>query len=151
MRNGGQACTAANRFLVQKGIAPAFTERFVEAMRAVRVGNGLDAGVGLGPLINAAACNTVQELVEDTKAAGARVLTGGERPGGKGFFYPPTVLDRVPRTARILTEEIFGPVAPIVQFEHEDEGIELANATEYGLVSYLYTRDLRRGLRVSER
>lgn len=151
MRNGGQACTAANRFLVQKGIAPAFTERFSQAMRAVKIGNGLDADVGLGPLINAAACNNVQELVDGATAGGARVLTGGRRMDGPGYFYPPTVLDRVPRNARILTEEIFGPVAPIVEFEHEEEGIELANATEYGLVSYLYTRDLRQGLRVSER
>jgi succinate-semialdehyde dehydrogenase/glutarate-semialdehyde dehydrogenase len=150
MRNGGQACTAANRFLVQKGIAPAFKEHFTQAMRAVRMGNGLDADVGLGPLINAAACNTVQDLVDSATAAGARVLTGGRRHDGPGYFYPPTVLDRVPRDARILKEEIFGPVAPIVEFEHEREGIELANATEYGLVSYLYTRDLRQGMRVSE-
>ena len=151
MRNGGQACTAANRFLVQKGIAPAFVQRFTEAMRAVKVGNGLESGVGLGPLINAAAVNSVQELVDETVGAGARVLTGGRRPDGRGYFYPPTVLDRVPRTARILTQEIFGPVAPIVEFEDEDQAIELANDTEYGLVSYLYTSDLRRGLRVAER
>ncbi len=151
MRNGGQACTAANRFLVQKGIAPAFVQRFTEAMRAVKVGNGLESGVGLGPLINAAAVNSVQELVDETVGAGARVLTGGRRPDGRGCFYPPTVLDRVPRTARILTQEIFGPVAPIVEFEDEDQAVELANDTEYGLVSYLYTSDLRRGLRVAER
>lgn len=151
MRNGGQACTAANRFLVQKGIAPAFVQRFTEAMRAVKVGNGLESGVGLGPLINAAAVNSVQELVDETVGAGARVLTGGRRPDGRGCFYPPTVLDRVPRTARILTQEIFGPVAPIVEFDDEDQAVELANDTEYGLVSYLYTSDLRRGLRVAER
>ena len=150
MRNGGQACTAANRFLVQKGIAPAFVQRFTEAMRAVKVGNGLDSGVGLGPLINAAACNTVQELVDDAVGSGARVLTGGRKLDGKGYFYPPTVLDRVQSGSRILTQEIFGPVAPIIEFETEQQGIELANATEYGLVSYLYTSDLRRGLRVAE-
>ena len=150
MRNGGQACTAANRFLVQKGIAPAFVQRFTEAMRAVKVGNGLDSGVGLGPLINAAACNTVQELVDDAVGSGARVLTGGRKLDGRGYFYPPTVLDRVPSGSRILTQEIFGPVAPVIEFETEEQGIELANATEYGLVSYLYTSDLRRGLRVAE-
>jgi succinate-semialdehyde dehydrogenase / glutarate-semialdehyde dehydrogenase len=150
MRNGGQACTAANRFLVQKGIAPAFVQRFTEAMRAVKVGNGLESGVGLGPLINAAACNTVQELVDDAVGSGARVLTGGRKIDGKGYFYPPTVLDRVSSGSRILTQEIFGPVAPIIEFETEEQGIELANATEYGLVSYLYTSDLRRGLRVAE-
>jgi succinate-semialdehyde dehydrogenase/glutarate-semialdehyde dehydrogenase len=151
MRNGGQACTAANRFLVQKGIAPAFVQRFTEAMRSVKVGNGLESGVGLGPLINAAAVNSVQELVDETVGAGARVLTGGRRPDGRGYFYPPTVIDRVPHTARILTQEIFGPVAPVVEFEDEDQAIELANDTEYGLISYLYTSDLRRGLRVAER
>lgn len=151
MRNGGQACTAANRFLVQKGIAPAFVQRFTEAMRSVKVGNGLESGVGLGPLINAAAVNSVQELVDETVGAGARVLTGGRRPDGRGYFYPPTVIDRVPHTARILTQEIFGPVAPVVEFEDEDHAIELANDTEYGLISYLYTSDLRRGLRVAER
>jgi succinate-semialdehyde dehydrogenase / glutarate-semialdehyde dehydrogenase len=150
MRNGGQACTAANRFLVQKGIAPAFVQRFTEAMRSVKVGNGLESGVGLGPLINAAACNTVQELVDDAVGSGARVLTGGRKIDGKGYFYPPTVLDRVSSGSRILTQEIFGPVAPVIEFETEEQGIELANATEYGLVSYLYTSDLRRGLRVAE-
>lgn len=151
MRNGGQACTAANRFLVQKGIAPAFVQRFTEAMCALKVGNGLESGVGLGPLINAAAVNSVQELVDDAVGAGARVVTGGRRMDGPGYFYPPTVLDRVPRAARILSSEIFGPVAPVVEFEDEEQAIELANDTEYGLISYLYTSDLRRGLRVAER
>jgi succinate-semialdehyde dehydrogenase/glutarate-semialdehyde dehydrogenase len=151
MRNGGQACTAANRFLVQKGIAPAFVKRFTEAMRAVKVGNGLESGVGLGPLINAAACNTVQELVDEAVGSGARVLTGGRRIDGPGYFYPPTVLDRVPASSKILSQEIFGPVAPIVEFEDEEQAIALANETEYGLISYLYTGDLRRGLRVAER
>jgi succinate-semialdehyde dehydrogenase/glutarate-semialdehyde dehydrogenase len=151
MRNGGQACTAANRFLVQKGIAPAFVQRFTEAMRAVKVGNGLESGVGLGPLINATAVNTVQGLVDEAIGAGARALTGGRRIEGPGYFYPPTVLDRVPHSARILRQEIFGPVAPIVEFTDEEEAVELANDTEYGLISYLYTSDLKRGLRVAER
>ncbi|HEX7011342.1 MAG TPA: NAD-dependent succinate-semialdehyde dehydrogenase [Steroidobacteraceae bacterium] len=151
MRNGGQACTAANRFLVQKGIAPAFVQRFTEAMRAVKVGNGLESGVGLGPLINATAVNTVQGLVDEAIGAGARALTGGRRIEGPGYFYPPTVLDRIPHSARILRQEIFGPVAPIVEFTDEEEAVELANDTEYGLISYLYTSDLKRGLRVAER
>jgi len=92
----------------------------------------------------------VQELVDDTVGSGARVLTGGRKLDGKGYFYPPTVLDRVPPASRILTQEIFGPVAPVIEFETEEQGIQLANATEYGLVSYLYTSDLRRGLRVAE-
>ena len=151
MRNGGQACTAANRFLVQAGISGAFKERFTQAMANVKVGNGMDARTGLGPLINAAACNTVQELVDDAVGSGARVLTGGKRIDQPGYFYPPTVLDRIPAGSRILREEVFGPVAPIVEFGDDEEGIELANATQYGLVSYLYTRDLRRGMQVAER
>jgi succinate-semialdehyde dehydrogenase/glutarate-semialdehyde dehydrogenase len=151
MRNGGQACTAANRFLVQKGIAPAFVQRFTEAMRAVKIGNGLESGVGLGPLINAGAVNTVQGLIDEAIGAGARALTGGRRLDGPGYFYPPTVLDRVPRSARILKEEIFGPVAPIIEFTDEEEAIDLANDTEYGLISYLYSGDLKRALKIAER
>ena len=151
MRNGGQACTAANRFYVQRRIAPVFVEQFTQAMKAVRMGAGMQREVELGPLVNAAACEKVQALVDDAVAAGARLLAGGKRPPGSGYFYPPTVLDRVPRSARMLTEEIFGPVAPIVEFDTEEKGVELANASEYGLVSYLYTRDLGRGMRLSER
>jgi succinate-semialdehyde dehydrogenase/glutarate-semialdehyde dehydrogenase len=95
--------------------------------------------------------NSIQDLVDETIGAGARAVIGGRRIDGPGYFYPPTVLDRVPRSARILSQEIFGPVAPVLEFDDEDEGIELANDTEYGLISYLYTSDLRRGLRVSER
>ncbi|MDE2219212.1 MAG: NAD-dependent succinate-semialdehyde dehydrogenase [Gammaproteobacteria bacterium] len=151
MRNGGQACTAANRFYVQRGIAPAFVTRLVAAMAALRMGNGLDADVDVGPLVNAEARDKVQELVEDAVTRGARVRLGGRTPAGTGFFYPPTVLDAVPRDARLLSEEIFGPVAPIVEFDAEHDAVRLANDTEYGLVSYLYTKDLARGLRLAER
>jgi succinate-semialdehyde dehydrogenase/glutarate-semialdehyde dehydrogenase len=150
MRNGGQACTAANRFYVQRDIVSAFVTRLVDAMGALKVGNGLDAGVDLGPLVNAGARDKVHELVQDAVARGGRVLLGGAAAAGEGYFYQPTVLDRVPHDARVLKEEIFGPVAPIVEFDDDEEVVRLANDTEYGLVSYLYTRDLRRGLRMAD-
>jgi succinate-semialdehyde dehydrogenase/glutarate-semialdehyde dehydrogenase len=150
MRNGGQACTAANRFYVQAGIAPEFSRRLAEAMTALKMGPGADSGVQVGPLVNAEAVAKVDALVTSTVASGARVLTGGQRPEGAGFFYPPTVLADVPSSAPVLAEEIFGPVAPIVTFSAETEAIRLANATEHGLVSYVYTSDLARGLRVAE-
>ena len=150
MRNGGEACTAANRFLVQRGIAPEFSRRLAGAMGSLRVGPGLDDGVQLGPLINAAGRDKVVELVDGAVSEGARIAVGGAIPAGAGFFYPPTVLVDVPATASILREEIFGPVAPLVTFDTEAEAISLANATEYGLVAYIYTADLARGLRVSE-
>ncbi|WP_326834831.1 NAD-dependent succinate-semialdehyde dehydrogenase [Amycolatopsis rhabdoformis] len=150
MRNGGQACTAANRFFVQRGVAPEFARRLAERMGALRVGPGTEAGIELGPLVNAAAVDKVDELVEGTVAAGARVLVGGKRPEGTGFYYPATVLADVPAGAPVLAEEIFGPVAPIVTFDTEDEVVAWANDTEHGLVSYVYTRDLARGLRLSE-
>jgi succinate-semialdehyde dehydrogenase / glutarate-semialdehyde dehydrogenase len=151
MRNGGQACTAANRFFIQRGIASAFVERLVYAMSDLKVGNGLDAGVDVGPLVNAAARDKVHELVQDAVARGGRMRLGGAAAAGHGYFYPPTVLDRVPRDARMLKEEIFGPVAPIVEFDDDMEAVRLANDTEYGLVSYLYTKDLRRGLALADR
>src|SRR5882724_2897286 len=151
MRNGGQACTAANRFYVQRDIVSAFVARLVDAMGALKVGNGLDAGVDLGPLVNAGARDKVHELVQDAVARGGRVLLGGAFAAGEGYFYQPTVLDLVPHDARVLKEEIFGPVAPIVEFDDDEEVVRLANDTEYGLVSYLYTRDLRRGLRMADR
>jgi succinate-semialdehyde dehydrogenase / glutarate-semialdehyde dehydrogenase len=115
------------------------------------MGNGLDDGVALGPLVNAEGRDKVKELVEDAVKKGARVLTGGAAPDGKGYFYPATVLDDVPDDAAMLNEEIFGPVASIQTFRSEDEVVKRANDTEYGLVAYLYTADLSRGLRVSER
>jgi succinate-semialdehyde dehydrogenase/glutarate-semialdehyde dehydrogenase len=151
MRNGGQACTAANRFYVQRGIVSSFVGRLVNAMRALKVGNGLDPDVDVGPLVNAGAREKVHELVQDAVACGAHVRLGGSAVAGQGFFYQPTVLAGVPRQARLLREEIFGPVAPIVEFDDDEEAVRLANDTEYGLVSYLYTRDLRRGLRMADR
>jgi succinate-semialdehyde dehydrogenase/glutarate-semialdehyde dehydrogenase len=150
MRNGGEACTAANRFLVQRGIAADFGRRLAEAMSALRMGPGLDEGVQLGPLVNAASRDKVAALVDGAVRDGARVAVGAGAPAGPGYFYSPTVLVDVPSHAAILREEIFGPVAPLVAFDTEQEAVELANDTEYGLVAYVYTSDLRRGLRVSE-
>jgi succinate-semialdehyde dehydrogenase/glutarate-semialdehyde dehydrogenase len=151
MRNGGEACTAANRFYVASGIAEEFASRLTAAMSAVVMGPGAQDGVGLGPLVNAATREKVASLVERAVADGASLHTGGEVPAGPGFFYPPTVLSHVPPTTEILRTEVFGPVAPIVTFSTEEEAVDLANRTEYGLVSYVYTGDLARGLRVSER
>jgi succinate-semialdehyde dehydrogenase/glutarate-semialdehyde dehydrogenase len=150
MRNGGEACTAANRFYVQRGIAERFVAGFAQAMGAVRMGPGLADGVTLGPLVNAAGRDKVDELVSGAVEAGARIATGGSAPDGGGFYYPPTVLVDVPAGAAILAEEIFGPVAPIVVFDTEAEAVEQANRTMYGLVAYVYTGDLARGLRVGE-
>jgi|UPI00054D1CAC succinate-semialdehyde dehydrogenase/glutarate-semialdehyde dehydrogenase len=154
MRNGGEACTAANRFYVQRGVAEEFGRRLAERMTALRMGPGLDDGVQLGPLVNTGAVDKVDELVQGAVDAGAEAVVGGRRPEdaaySDGFFYEPTVLLGVRPGSPILDEEIFGPVAPIVTFDDENEAIRLANATEYGLVSYLYTGDLARGLRVSE-
>jgi succinate-semialdehyde dehydrogenase / glutarate-semialdehyde dehydrogenase len=151
MRNGGEACTAANRFYVQAPIAEEFTKRITAAMSALKIGPGSDADVAVGPLINDSARRKVAELVDHAVEQGATLRSGGTVPDGEGYFYPPTVLSDVPSNAAILQTEIFGPVAPVVTFTTEDEAIELANSTEYGLVSYVYTTDLARGLRVSER
>ena len=151
MRNGGEACTAANRLYVERSIAEEFSLRLTERMRRLAVGPGLDEQTQVGPLVNAEAVAKVQELVDDAVAAGARVTTGGSPLDRPGFYYPPTVLIDVPAHAALLGEEIFGPVAPVVAFDSEDEAVELANDTEYGLVAYVYTGDLARGLRVSGR
>lgn len=151
MRNGGEACTAANRFYVQKGILGNFTRRFAEEMAALKVGPGLAPNTQLGPLITEAAVAKVERLVEDAVAKGARLITGGSRLDGDGFYYPPTVLADVSPDAEILGEEIFGPVAPIVAFETEDEVVHMANDTEYGLVSYVFSGDLKRALAVAGR
>ncbi len=150
MRNGGEACTAANRFLVQRGIAAEFGSKLAAAMGALRMGPGLEDGVQLGPLVNKASRDKVAELVGGAVGDGARIAVGGETPDGPGYFYAPTVLVDVPKGAAILREEIFGPVAPLVVFDTEHDAVSLANDTEYGLVAYVYTTDLRRGLRVSE-
>ncbi|WP_104523710.1 NAD-dependent succinate-semialdehyde dehydrogenase [Blastococcus atacamensis] len=151
MRNGGSACTAANRFYVHASIEREFASRLSVAMSRLRVGNGLDAGVDVGPLVNAPTRDKVAELVTGALDGGAAVLSGGSAPDRPGFFYTPTVLGEVPADASILREEIFGPVAPVVPFDTVDEAIALANDTEYGLVSYVYTGDLAQGLAVSER
>ena len=151
MRNGGESCTAANRFYVEKPIAEEFTRRFTEAMAEVRMGDGLGEGVQLGPMVNASTRAKLAELVDDAVAQGARLCTGGKIPPGKGFFYPPTVLCDVAPDARVLKEEIFGPVAPIATFESEAEVIALANDTEFGLVAFVHTRDLAKAMRVAER
>ncbi|MFD3596595.1 NAD-dependent succinate-semialdehyde dehydrogenase [Nocardia sp. NPDC058640] len=151
LRNGGEACTAANRFYVQRGVVAEFTEKFVAAMSdTVVMGAGTDPATTLGPLVSEDQREIVSELVDDAVAVGARVLIGGKVPGGPGWFYPATILADVPSNARILHEEVFGPVAPIVAFDTEDEGVAAANDTEYGLVSYVFTRDLDRALRISE-
>ncbi len=151
MRNMGEACTAANRFYVHDAVHDAFATRFAEKMRALKLGHGLDEGVALGPLVNAETRDKVVELVDDAVGKGARVLAGGAAPKGKGFFFPATVLTDVPDNAAMLREEIFGPVASLQRFTDEEEIIARANATEYGLVAYVYTSDLSRGLRVSEK
>ena len=151
MRNGGQACTAANRFYVQAGVHDAFVEGLAERMRAVQLGPGTDESSACGPLITAAAVAKVDRLVRDAVDRGARAVVGGAPVEGPGSFYPPTVLVDVTPDAQLLREEVFGPVAPVVRFEREDEVLAAVNDTEYGLVSYLYTGDLARGLRLSER
>src|SRR5579884_3529416 len=151
MRNMGEACTAANRFYVHEKVHDEFANKLTAKMGSLKMGNGLDEGVMLGPLVNKDGRDKVVELVNDAVEKGARVLTGGNIPDGPGFFYPATVLDDVPDNAKMLKEEIFGPVASIQSFKSEDEVIRRANDTEYGLVAYLYTRDLARGLRVSEK
>src|ERR1700704_4511969 len=150
MRNMGEACTSANRFYVHEKVHDEFAKKLTARMQALKIGNGLDEGVMVGPLVNADTRDKVKALVEDAVGKGAKILTGGKSPSGPGHFYPPTVLDAVPEGAAMLREEIFGPVAAIQTFKSEGEVIKRANDTEYGLVAYLYTKDLSRGMRVSE-
>lgn len=150
MRNGGEACTAANRFYVHESIADAFAQRLAAAMASLTVGPGYVEGTELGPLVNERTRTKVHELVLEAHDRGSRVLTGATVPERPGFYYPPTVLDQVPLDSHLLHEEIFGPVAPIVSFEHVDDVIPLANATELGLISYVYTTNLGEGLRIAE-
>src|SRR5580693_233259 len=150
MRNGGEACTAANRFYVHEAVADEFTAAFAARLGGLKVGPGLEQGTELGPLVNEDTRSKVASLGDEAAWAGSRVLTGGAVPDRRGYFYAPTVLDNVPPGAGILNEEIFGPVAPIVRFGSEPEAVAWANITEYGLVSYVSTRDLRRALRVAE-
>ncbi|GGP08315.1 NAD-dependent succinate-semialdehyde dehydrogenase [Nonomuraea glycinis] len=151
LRNIGEACIAANRFLVHAGVAEEFTRKLVARMGTIALGAGTDPAADLGPLIDERQRRRVADLVDETVAAGARVRAGAVLPDGPGYFYPPTVLTGIPAGARITREEIFGPVAAIRTFTTEDEALRDANDTEFGLVGYLYTRDLNRALRMSER
>lgn len=150
MRNAGQTCVAANRFLVHAKVAAEFTERLTEAFASLVVGHGTEPGVTVGPLIEKAAVEKVEELVASATGAGARVRIGGERPRRPGWFYAPTVLDRVTPDMPVVTEEVFGPVAAVVTFGDEAEAVAMANATPFGLVAYAYTGDLARALRLAE-
>jgi len=151
LRNGGSACTAANRFIVHESVADEFAAGLAARMASLTVGPGLDEGTDIGPLVNASTRDKVAELVTGALDGGAKALVGAGAPERPGYFYLPTVLAGVPHEAPILNEEIFGPVAPVVTFSDVDEAVTLANATEYGLVSYVYTTDLKLGLRVAER
>ncbi len=151
MRNIGEACTAANRFLVHASVADEFTRRLAERLGGMRVGNGLEDGVEVGPLIDASALDHVEALVREAVDDGATVVTGGGRLPGEGFFMQPTVLADVRPTSRVVREEIFGPVAPVMTFETADEAVQLANATEFGLIAYVFGQDISEALRVTER
>lgn len=150
MRNIGEACTAANRFIVHESVADEFAQKFAAKISELKVGNGMDEGVTCGPLIEKKAQDNVAALVEDAVAKGAKVLVGGSRGEGAGYFYEPTVLTNVSRESRVAQEEIFGPVAPILTFSDEAEAIELANDTEYGLASYVFTEDSDRMWRLGD-
>jgi succinate-semialdehyde dehydrogenase / glutarate-semialdehyde dehydrogenase len=150
MRNIGEACTSANRFHVADPVAEDFSARLADRMGSLRVGRGTEEGVDVGPLINEDQRSKVEDLVGDALGKGATALVGGGRLDGKGYFFEPTVLDGVTEGARVLKEEIFGPVAPVSSFASEEEAIAAANDTEYGLVAYVFTRDLKRALRVCE-
>src|SRR4051794_13854652 len=150
MRNVGEACTAANRFHVAEGVADAFADKLAAKMGELKIGRGTDPDVKVGPLIDDDQRGKVDELVQDAAGKGAKVLVGGERADGAGYFYKPTVLSDVPEEARLLKEEIFGPVAPVRGFASEDEAVAAANDTEFGLVAYVFTRDIKRAFRVIE-
>lgn len=150
MRNLGEACTAANRFYVHERVAEPFTDAFTAAMAKLKVGNGLDKDVDVGPLVNADTRDKVAAFVEDALAKGAELKLGGTIPNGPGFFYPPTVLSNVPETADCVHDEIFGPVAAIQTFADEADVIARANDTEYGLVAYVFSEDMKRAMRVCE-
>jgi succinate-semialdehyde dehydrogenase / glutarate-semialdehyde dehydrogenase len=150
MRNIGEACTAANRFHVAESVREEFTKRLAEKMGSLKMGRGTEEDVKVGPLIDEPSREKVKELVDDAVKRGGKLLVGGDPPDGRGYFFPPTVLDDVPVDARVFHEEIFGPVAPIAGFDSEEEAIQRANDTEYGLVAYVFTRDIKRAIRVCE-
>jgi succinate-semialdehyde dehydrogenase/glutarate-semialdehyde dehydrogenase len=150
MRNIGESCVAANRFHVQAGVAEEFTEKLAERMGKLRVGRGTEDVVEVGPLIDGNQLGKVRELVDDAVGKGAKAVVGGSARDGRGYFFEPTVLRDISSDANLLQEEIFGPVAPVATFTEDDDGVAAANDTEYGLVAYVYTRDIRRALRVTE-
>ena len=150
-RNIGQACTAANRFIVHRSVADEFARRVTERVQGMKIGRGTEDGVAIGPLINEAAVEKASALVGDAVERGAHVATGGSAIDGPGTFYEPTVVTDVQPGSDILREEIFGPVLAIIPFDTEDDAVRLANDTEYGLVSYVFTESLSRGQRMIER
>ncbi|GAB3848186.1 NAD-dependent succinate-semialdehyde dehydrogenase [Nesterenkonia populi] len=150
MRNSGEACTAANRIFVHSSVIEEFSQKLAEKMGAMKVGRGVDDDVKVGPMVDSRQRDKVAELVDDAVRSGAEVILGGEPAAGEGYFYPPTVLSGVPRRARMWSEEIFGPVAPLTPFDEEDQVIDWVNDTEYGLVNYVFTNDLTRAVRVAE-
>jgi succinate-semialdehyde dehydrogenase/glutarate-semialdehyde dehydrogenase len=150
MRNMGEACTAANRIFVQRPVAEEFARRLAARMGSLSVGDGVEPGTEVGPLVEEKALRKVQELVDDAVGKGARVVCGGDRPDHAGFFYNPTVLSNVSAEAALMTQEIFGPVAPVVPFDTEEEAVRMANDTPWGLAGYLFTQDVDRGFRVGE-
>ena len=151
LRNGGQSCTAANRFYVHSSIVDEFVDRFAAAMREAKVGYALDEGVTVGSMITAKAREDVLELVEQAVEAGGKIVIGGDAVDGDGYFMNPTLIRDVPADARCMTEEIFGPVAPIATFETVDEAVELANASEFGLVAFVHSTDLKQAFAVADR
>ena len=151
LRNMGEACTAANRFLIHESVADEFAQKLTARFAALKVARGVEEGTNIGPVIDEKSRNAIHALVTDATSKGAKILTGGVIPTGEGYFYPPTVLQGVAANSEILKNEIFGPVAPIVTFKTEDEAVAMANDTEYGLVAYAFTKDLNRGLRLAER
>lgn len=151
MRNGGEACTSANRLFVHSSVAEEFSTKLTERIGSMEVGNGLDEGTEVGPLVDQDSLDKVAGLVDDAVSKGAKVLTGGSKIEGKGFFYSPTVMTEVPLDSEIRTTEIFGPVAPIVTFETDEEGIALANETEFGLAGYLFSENVERALNLADK
>jgi succinate-semialdehyde dehydrogenase/glutarate-semialdehyde dehydrogenase len=151
MRNGGQACTAANRFLVHESVAGEFAAKLAERMSALRLGPGTSEETQIGPMINRKAVDGIADKVDRSVASGATAVIGGSVVEGDGYFYPPTVLTGVPRDSAVAVEEVFGPVAPIIPVRDEEDALAIANASEMGLTGYVYTGDLARGLRVCER
>jgi len=150
MRNIGEACTAANRFLVHESVAEEFSEKLVAEFEKLNLGNGMDEGITCGPLVESKALESIAALVDDAAEKGATIATGGKRGDGAGYFYEPTVITNVSRETRVAQEEIFGPVAPIITFSTEEEALEIANDTEYGLASYVFTENSDRLWRIAD-